>query len=184
MARQAPIKEHPEWLGIEAGDHKGIFGQTNFGHRVLPSLANLSVANSNFGQTKLGQHQLWPNQLWPAPTLAKTKTNFGWPNQVWQTPNFSFWWVLVRGKWSSGPRKGRASEGKGPQGREGPRRRGPEPIGWGPKGGAPKGWRPKNFALFFPLPPQFSFFFPSLGGPFVEFWCVFEAGGPKAAPVV
>ena len=28
----------------------------------------------------------------------------------------------------------------------------------------------QNFALFFPSPPQFSFFLLSLGGPFVEFW--------------
>ena len=51
----------------------------------------------------------------------------------------------------------------------------------GPKGGGPEGWRqprksgaPKGggpkFRAFFPLPPQFSFFSPSLGGPSVEFW--------------
>ena len=28
----------------------------------------------------------------------------------------------------------------------------------------------QNFALSFPLPPQFSFFLPLLGGGFVEFW--------------
>ena len=37
----------------------------------------------------------------------------------------------------------------------------------------------QNFALFFTLPPQFSFFLPSLGGRFVNFGGVFEAPGPS-----
>ena len=57
----------------------------------------------------------------------------------------------------------------GPEGwRPKPGKRGPE--GWA-KGGArrvePEGWGAQNFAFFFPLPPQFSFFSPSLGGPIV-----------------
>ena len=38
--------------------------------------------------------------------------------------------------------------------------------------------RPK-FRAFFPLPPQFSFFLLSLGGPFVEFWWCFEGRVPE-----
>ena len=45
---------------------------------------------------------------------------------------------------------------KSPEGAEG---WDPEPRKMGPKGG------PKFRAFFFPLPPQFSFFLPSLGGP-------------------
>ena len=62
------------------------------------------------------------------------------------------------------------AEGWGPEG-EGEEGLGPE--GWGSEG-----WGAQNFAFFFPLPPQFSFFLLSLGGPFVEFWWVFEAQGP------
>ena len=41
----------------------------------------------------------------------------------------------------------------------------------------------QNFALFFfPLPPHCSFFLPSLGGPFVEFWwCFLKASTLKCA---
>ena len=53
----------------------------------------------------------------------------------------------------------------------GPRRVGPE--GWSLKGGAHRVGGPKFRVFFFPLPPQFSFFSPSLGGPFVEFWWCF-----------
>ena len=50
----------------------------------------------------------------------------------------------------------------------------------GPKGGGPEGWRAQNFAFFFfSLPPQFSFFLPSLGGLLVEFlWCL-KRWGPQ-----
>ena len=63
--------------------------------------------------------------------------------------------------------------------------RGPEL--WGPSGGAPKGWaakgpegwrRPK-ISFFFPSPPQYSFFLPSLWGLFVKFWWCFEALVPE-----
>ena len=36
--------------------------------------------------------------------------------------------------------------------------------------GPPCPWTAHNFALFVPLPPQFSFFLLSLGCPFVELW--------------
>ena len=39
----------------------------------------------------------------------------------------------------------------------------------GPKGGAPKGGVPKISRFFFPLPPQFSLFLPSLGGDLAHF---------------
>ena len=55
----------------------------------------------------------------------------------------------------------------------GPRRVGPRRVALQRVGG-------QNFALFFPLPPQFYFFLPSLGGLLVEFWWCFEAGrGPQ-----
>ena len=38
---------------------------------------------------------------------------------------------------------------------------------------------PKVSRFFFPLPPQFSFFLPSLGGLFVEFWWCFRRPGPE-----
>ena len=45
-----------------------------------------------------------------------------------------------------------------------------------------EGWRGQNFAFcFFPLPPQFSFFLPSPGGPFVEFWCCLKRRALKCA---
>ena len=50
-------------------------------------------------------------------------------------------------------------------------------LNMGPKGGAPKGGGPKISRFFFPLPPQFSFFSPSLGGPFVEFWWCLKRRG-------
>ena len=48
----------------------------------------------------------------------------------------------------------------------------------------------QKFRSFFPLPPQFSFFLLSLGGPFVEFWwcfwdpqmCMFELSGCRVKP--
>ena len=56
-------------------------------------------------------------------------------------------------------------------GEGGGRGEGRGPKGWGaPKGGALKGGPPKISLFFFPLPTQFSFLLPSLGGPFVGFW--------------
>ena len=51
-------------------------------------------------------------------------------------------------------------------------------VGWeGPKPGkneGSKGGRPEILLFFFPLPPQFSFFLPSLGGLLVQFWWCFK----------
>ena len=61
-----------------------------------------------------------------------------------------------------------------------------EPEGWEPKVGAerwefegwgPEGWRAQNFALFFPSPPQNSFFSSISGGSSRGFLVVFEAPG-------
>ena len=63
------------------------------------------------------------------------------------------------------------SKGGGPKG-GGPKGGGPKgggPKGGGPKGGGPEGWGAQNFALFFPVSPQNSFFLPSLG---VFSWCL------------
>ena len=60
------------------------------------------------------------------------------------------------------------------------------PKGWGPEGvGAwrgwgPEGWGAQNFALFFSLPPEISFFLLSLGGLLVEFsWCLMKRRGAQ-----
>ena len=45
------------------------------------------------------------------------------------------------------------------------------------KGGAPNGGRTQNFVLFFPLPPQFSFFLLSLGRLLVVFWWCLKRWG-------
>ena len=51
---------------------------------------------------------------------------------------------------------------------------------WAPEGWGPEGWGgPKISSFFFPLPPQFSFFFLSLGGPFVEFWWCLKRRSPS-----
>ena len=48
------------------------------------------------------------------------------------------------------------------------------------KGGAPERWGPIISRLFFPLPPQFSFFLPSLGGGLlVVFWWCLKRRGPE-----
>ena len=99
--------------------------------------------------------------------------------------------------------KGGAPKGGGPEG-WGPQGWGPE--GWGPKGGGPNGggpkgggpeprksgarrvgartvgperWGPKISRFFFPLPPQFSFFSPSLLVFFVEFWWCLKRRDPQ-----
>ena len=43
---------------------------------------------------------------------------------------------------------------------------------WGPEGVGAEGWGAQNFALFFPLPPEISFFSSLSGGFLVEFWCL------------
>ena len=153
--------------------------------RVVPQTVEVWKGVTNFGQnevwpscfTKFGQHQLWPNQLWPATTLAKRMTNFG-QTRFGQT-KFGQHHILVLkvgweagsgGRWSgSGPRRGKASKGEGP-----------EPRNMRPKG-QPEGWEAQNVALFFPLPPQFSFCLPSLGGLLVEFWWCLRRRGLKCA---
>ena len=50
--------------------------------------------------------------------------------------------------------------------------------GGGGKGG-PEGWEAQHFALFFPLPPPFSFFFSFTGGLLVGFWWCFGGPGPS-----
>ena len=80
------------------GIFEGTKGVTIFGQRTLAIVFFPSLANNNFGQNK---NQVWPNELWP-------------------TPNFSFkgrvGGASSGGRWSSGPRRERASEGKGPEG--------------------------------------------------------------------
>ena len=57
-----------------------------------------------------------------------------------------------------------APEGGAPKGGE-------QPGGWDRRAGGPK------FGAFFTLPPHFSFFFLSLGGPFVELWWCLKRRG-------
>ena len=95
------------------------------------------------------------------------------------------------------------SGGGGPEGVGGPKGWGPEPR----KSGSPKvwwpggvgvegveartqkklvarrvgaeGWGAQNFALFFSLPPEISFFLLSLGGLLVEFWWCLKRRGAQ-----
>ena len=67
-----------------------------------------------------------------------------------------------------GPSKGGGPKGGGPKPRKsgapkGGAPKGGAPKGGAPKGGAPKGGGPKISRFFFPPPPQFSFYFLSLG---------------------
>ena len=69
----------------------------------------------------------------------------------------------------------------------------PNPEKWElRRGGAPKGWVPEGVeprrvggqkfrVFFFPLPPQFSLFLPSLGGLLVEFWLCLKRRGLECA---
>ena len=57
---------------------------------------------------------------------------------------------------------------------------GPKPRKSGePKAGAPVGGRPKISRFCSPLPPQFSFFLPSLGGVLVKFWWCLKRRDPQ-----
>ena len=64
-----------------------------------------------------------------------------------------------------GPSKGGAPKGGAPKGgaQKGGAQKGGAQKGGAQKGGAQKGGRPKISRFFFPPPPQFSFFFLSLG---------------------
>ena len=129
------------------------------------------------------------------PVLHPDLTNFG-------QSNFGQFLVSLWGRigWGAKPRKSGGPEGWGP---EGGAPKGGAPKGGAPKCGAPEVWGPEgrgpeglgprrvrprrvgaqNFALFFPLPPQFLILFPSLLVFFVEFWWCFEAPGRSNAHV-
>ena len=62
-----------------------------------------------------------------------------------------------------------------PEGVEAPEGWRPKPGQSGPRRVGPEGWP----SAFFPLPPQFSFFLLSLGGPFVEFWWCLKRRCPE-----
>ena len=75
-------------------------------------------------------------------------------------------------KWGpEGGPKGGSPKGGGPKGGG--------PKGGGPKGGGPKGGGAQNFALFFPLLPQNSFFSSLSGGLLVEFWWCLKRRGAQ-----
>ena len=100
-------------------------------------------------------------------------------------------WGMGRGRGAfRGGQEGAARKGEGakPSKSGGPEGGGPGVVGsrtWKnvvPKDGSrrgPKGWGAQNFALFSPLPPQFSFFLPSLGVRLVEFWWCVKRRGPE-----
>ena len=61
---------------------------------------------------------------------------------------------------------GGGPKGWGPEPKKSGAQRGGGPEGWGPKQLGPEGWGAQNFALFFlSLPPEISFFLPSLRVP-------------------
>ena len=126
----------------------------------LPTLAKRSLAKTltNFGQTKFGQHQLWPYQVW-----QKQKLDFFKLGTAHSTA------TLTHNNTQHTTTQGRAP---GPEGG------GPEPRNMRPRRVGPERWgTQKIHAIFLPLPPQFSFFLPSLGGLLVEFgWCFEDRG--------
>ena len=94
-----------------------------------------------------------------------------WPDRFrfWPRPLFGFCWRRFVGKVDQ-------TRGVGPRwvGGPNPERWGPE--GLGPKGGGARRVGSPTFrALFFTLPPQVSFFLPSLGCLLVDLWPGFEA---------
>ena len=129
-------------------------GQSRFGH---PDLTNLG--QSNFGQSIFG------HRGFGRPILAKAnfgQSNFGQSNFGQSNFGQSNYLANIFAK----PRKSGGPEGWGPE-------------GWGNEGWSPERWGPKISRLFFPLPPQFSFFSPSLLVFFVEFWWCLKRRGAQ-----
>ena len=168
----------------------------DFGQLFFSSSAISTSANFDFGQFRL------------RPISTSANFDFGQfrlqPISI--SANFDFGQFLDVEFWDDkgwGP-EGWRPQGWGPEG-WGPEGWGPE--GWALKGEGPKGGGPnvekveprrveprrveprrveprrvgaQNFALFFSLfPPQFSFFFLSLGVLFVEFWWCLKRRGPE-----
>ena len=128
-----------EISGIQICRAIPLWPKAKFGQDVLPSLAKRRLANTNFDQTKFGHHQRWPK-----PSLAKTKfgqTNFGQTKSgIDKFGQTGLCTCCARVVAFQLPPTATQSA---------PTRTAPPP-------------NRTNFA-FFPLPPQFSFFLPSLG---------------------
>ena len=117
--------------------------QHNTKHHTTPHRLRPFLANQFLASPFLGQSIFGPSIFWANP--------FFWPIRFLAYPFLAQINVLV------------VSQSVRPR-REG----GPNPEKVGPRRvGSPK------FRVFFPLPPQLSFFLLSLGGPFVEFWWCF-----------
>ena len=143
------------------------FGQSRFGHPDLTNFGQSDFGQSNFGQSNFGQSDFGQSNF--------GQSNFGQSNFGQSNFLANIFGVMV------GPRRvgGQTQKKWGPE-------------GWSQKGGAPKGGGPKIWRFFFPLPPQFSFFFHSLLVFFVEFWwclkrrcvqmCTFGLSGCRVKP--
>ena len=168
---------HEVHQGEGGEQEEANFGQSRFGHPDLTNFGQSNFGQSIFGHRGLGpanfgQSQFWPIQFWP---IQFWPIQF-WPIQFWP---IQFWLIQFFGQFfwcHGGAPKGGAPKGGAPKGGA---PKGGAPKGGAPKGGAPKGGAPKggarrvgprrveaptvgaqNFALSFPLPPQFFSFFP------------------------
>ena len=126
---------------------KPSIGVQEVGGQVSPSLAKPSVAKQNL-------NQVWP--VWPTPSLCFQGRGGG------------------EGSRHPGGPGGAPSENGALKAGEGERTQKNVSPKSGPQGWVPKGGAPKISRFFFPLPPQFSCFLPSLGCLLAEFWWCFE----------
>ena len=115
------------------------------------------LEETDFGQSRFGHPDLTNPIFWPIFLVS--------------------WWG-PKGRLAK-PRKSGGPEGWAPEGWGAKPRKSEGPEGWGPKGWGPGGWGPKNSRFFFPLPPQFFFFFSLSFGFFRGILVVFEAPGPS-----
>ena len=143
-----------------------VFGSDRL--RPIPLLPTrlTCLTQPALGQSASGQHRfrpVWPEQVRPVTANAALGQTRGAPSgqpEGWVPQNPEKW---VPEGWG-GPKGGALRVGAPWMGASRVSR---------PKSG-PKGRGP-NISRFFPLPPQFSFLLPSLGGLLVELWARFKA---------
>ena len=186
--------------------------ETDLLHTILQRM--LDFSQFDFGQFDFGQLaevEIGRSRNWPKSKLAKVEIG---RSQNWPKSNMHFllsmvlfllcvvcccvllcvgvcWCVLVcvvcvrwtpsTGHPSPGPPSaGQPSAGQPSAGQPSAG----QPSAGQPSAGQPSAGPPKISLFFSLLPPQFSFFFPSLVGPSLNFVGVFEASGPSNVHVV